>query len=1322
MLSYLNAFRSKIMLYRTMMDLQETIEAYKRSELTQNDISLKKDHESIQKSPIFLKKVPLNSIYTKTLQNDSSIKSGLTSLNEDNFKQRTLPFNLSCTVKKNDHLNNLSKYEGISKQDLIYSKITVKEKNNRKIPENNFEVCVHEKTPSKFLNFSNRLYDSPLLQGNISMESQLSTSKNPWRNRLSGFSPPSKRKNAALESSENADSMVFVGTEASVDSVDIFSTTTKKQKILQPNFNQVNTPLVTVEKNSKDSLKFSQKKMNVIDQNDGGVGLLFSGLEKVRREREELEKELNIKNTELLQTNSQLLSIKQKTKDVKSRFFGFQKFLDGLGRDHNSLHKEIIKWSNEIKSFQTDIIKSRESLQAIIHQCEVLTHQGRLNSKVHKQLGEVKEELVKQNMYRKSLQEKHFKDATLLAEERDKVRFLEKQLISERKEKDNQYNKFLKEHEFFERLLQNFYEETQKNENTLKDMFTRWSDEIKTLEHKILHEISLNFHAESNIFDPFLKEIQEEWQKYSKESLSIYSDIKNFHSNIFSSNNKRIEELENSIKQLNIAIKEKKYDSAKKTDDFVELIKSFQLEMEQLKVHFEKFRIDFEKPFYLKDNDNNGNYLNKFQDIKEISEKLKISEKNYEQLSSENIKLQNIIEGIKQELKVSKDECDSLTNKLKNLGNSNSLFMNFSNNSELKKQYEKEIAEYERRVLKLKETEQAKFDNIIKSKDNKINKLEKEILTLKSLNNNDKNNIEDDKLFSKEKLVYMAGLEKAELIEKVAYQNNIINSLKFEITKLLNKNNFSDDINKDPQKNQIFQSSNRIIHQTPGKSSNPTKININTPIHLVSQIISPPSENEIKRIQSNSLEHLNSTNKTNFRLMKSIENSLRDEIITDNIKSLNDGLISTFTEISENFLISNQDHSLLEKFDSPLVFFDNSTDTQHKNHGSSQLVLQSSTSSEKENKGNIIDDNNISEIYQDKNIKPTSQYAPLDANTLKSIENGSSRKKNQDKQKASKKAQFEYSSNNANFWLTEQLENSTDQKSYSTRSITNTYKKKKNGSNLIRESFGDARGRETYFFSYGTNGYDIDEYSSSKSNLLLLMLLYLLINIEIVDLLAPAADRIQKINGGFLIFSIILIFFSFPPMIGREIATILIGFVYGYVGFIIVLISFIIGETLVFLSFRHFCHAQAIQFRNKYKNSYGVFVKIIEERKITMMFLISLSAIPSHFSTPLFATINSISYYSWLLVVIPCSIKHIIPVYVGILFRHNKTSIASTIVLIFSIVITLVFFTLICLRYQDIKKNIIFLNPVSEELIQNKYFDFSSSFEYEDLDLENFRN
>ncbi|KAG5438278.1 hypothetical protein PCANB_002765 [Pneumocystis canis] len=1032
-----------------MKDLQETIEqAYKHSEQHQNDSCLKNKKESTEKSPIFVKKVPLNSIYSQITQHNSLIKTGSDSLNQENSKQRTLPPNLLDIMKKHDSSMTSFKHEDILKQDLIYNKpLSAKEKNNKKIPENNFEICIPEKTPSKFLNFNNRLHNSPLLQTNTSMESQLSISnKNPWRNRLSEFSPPAKRKKPVSESHENADCIIFADSESPfIDATDIFSNTIKKQKILQPNLNRANTPLVNINNISKDSTKPNQKKINSLDQNNGGVGLLFSGLEKIRREREELERELNIKNAELSRTNSELLSIKQKTKDIKSRFFGFQKYLDGLGRDHNSLHKEIIKWSNEIKSFQTDIIKSRESLQGIIHQCDVLTHQGKLNSKVHKQLGEVKEELVKQNMYAKSLQEKYSKDAVLLVEERNKVRFLENQLANERKEKDEQCNRFLKEQEVFEKLLQDFHEETQKSENTLKNMFSLWSNEVKTMEHRILHEISFNFQAGPNVFTPLLKEIQEKWGEYSKESLSIYSDIKNFHSSILSFKNKRIEDLEKELKQANTLIEEKgKHEYIKKMDDFAQLIKPLCLEIEDLKLQLENSKTDFKKSLYLKNHDtNNENCLRKSSNIKEICE-VKITEKKHEHISDENIKLQNILKDIKQELKLSKDECDSLKSKLKNLENSNSLFIDSVNNIELKKQYEKEIAEHERRALKLKETEQAKFDNIIKSKDNKINKLEKEISALKSFSNDKINIKENDKIPSKEKLVSMIGQEKAELIEKITEQDNIINSLKFEMEKLLNTTGFLNNTNKDPPKTRIPQSTNRIIHQTPGKSDNISKITTATPTHLVSQIISPPSENKIKKLYSNSLEYLNNENsKLKSKLSKDIKDYLRVETITDNIDLLNNNPTSTFSNVSENIILSNTDELSMEKSNPSLILLNDNIDIQNEIITSTQSPLQSIISLEKEDKKNVRNHGTYKDYAKDEGIEAISLSECLSTNTydLKNIKNGSLKKK-QDKQKSFKKPSIECTNNDSNFWLNAEIDNSTEQKSYPTRSITNTYKRK----------------------------------------------------------------------------------------------------------------------------------------------------------------------------------------------------------------------------------------------------------------------------------------
>lgn len=653
-----------------MKDIQETSEqAHKHFELFKNDISLKNNHQIVDKNPIFLKKMLLNPIYAKTIQHGTLLKTGTNPLNDDDSRKRTLPFNLSSAKKKHNLPETLFKHDDTSKQDSIY-KILSKEKNSKKNLENAFEVCIREKNSSKFLNINNNLHNY-LSQTGASIDSQLSISnKNPWRNKLPEFSPPTKRKKASQESHENEDSVIFTGSEnAFTDSTDTFSNATKKQKILQLNFNHTNTSIPN--STPKDSVKLNQRKNNNLDQNNGGVSLLFSGLEKIRREREELEKELNIKNAELLHTNSELLSVRQKTKDVKFKFSEFQKFLDGLARDHNSLHKEIIKWSNEIKSFQMDIIKSRESLQGIINQSEILTNQGKFNFKLQKKLSEIKEELLKQNIYRKNLQEKYSKDADLLAEERDKVRILENQLINEREEKDNQRNKFLKEQEIVEKLFHNFHEESQKNENILKNMFSLWTNEARAIEHNILHEINSNFQIGPNILDPFKKIIQENLEKYSKEYLSVYSDIKSVHSNILSFN-KRIEELDKGLKETNILIKDKeKHSYIEKIKDFIELIQPFRLEIGELRSQLGNYETNFKKELHL-----NEDHSDKFLNIQ------KISEKNYEQVFNENIMLKNILEDTKRELKSTKDECDFLKNKLKNLESSDSLFLDSAKNIE----------------------------------------------------------------------------------------------------------------------------------------------------------------------------------------------------------------------------------------------------------------------------------------------------------------------------------------------------------------------------------------------------------------------------------------------------------------------------------------------------------------------------------------------------------------------------------------------------------------------------------------------------------------
>lgn len=113
----------------------------------------------------------------------------------------------------------------------------------------------------------------------------------------------------------------------------------------------------------------------------------------------------------------------------------------------------------------------------------------------------------------------------------------------------------------------------------------------------------------------------------------------------------------------------------------------------------------------------------------------------------------------------------------------------------------------------------------------------------------------------------------------------------------------------------------------------------------------------------------------------------------------------------------------------------------------------------------------------------------------------------------------------------------------------------------------------------------------------------------------------------------------------------LTGFVWNIpVAFLLVATGSIAGESLLFLSFRHFFHSRIVQFRKEHEENYGTIVQVINQHKRWMVFLIRLSAIPvysfyfqaknqGHFSTPLFASIDEIEYREWLYMVIATSWK-----------------------------------------------------------------------------------
>ena len=89
----------------------------------------------------------------------------------------------------------------------------------------------------------------------------------------------------------------------------------------------------------------------------------------------------------------------------------------------------------------------------------------------------------------------------------------------------------------------------------------------------------------------------------------------------------------------------------------------------------------------------------------------------------------------------------------------------------------------------------------------------------------------------------------------------------------------------------------------------------------------------------------------------------------------------------------------------------------------------------------------------------------------------------------------------------------------------------------------------------------------------------------------------------------------------------LTGFVWSLpVAFLLVVTGSILGESLLFLSFRHFLHDRIVLFRKEHEENYGTMVQVINQHKRWMVFLIRLSAIPvwTHYLTYL----------------IPCSLRN----------------------------------------------------------------------------------
>lgn len=205
--------------------------------------------------------------------------------------------------------------------------------------------------------------------------------------------------------------------------------------------------------------------------------------------------------------------------------------------------------------------------------------------------------------------------------------------------------------------------------------------------------------------------------------------------------------------------------------------------------------------------------------------------------------------------------------------------------------------------------------------------------------------------------------------------------------------------------------------------------------------------------------------------------------------------------------------------------------------------------------------------------------------------------------------------------------------------------------------------------------------SSIAGTFFLILLISAIFHTRIINWAKPLAEKYTQRPGGFLVPSILLMLVSIPPLFGHELISFLTGFVYGNLGFLIVVFSITLGESLLFLSFRHLFTGKIATFREQYKD-YDIFVRVIEEGGAYMIFAIRCSAIPSHFSTPLFASIEAIEYKTWLICCLASSFSLYPPVYFGWLLKRGESSKATPWLLTFGFSITLLVGLYIWAQYR----------------------------------------
>ncbi|KAK3936041.1 snare associated Golgi protein-domain-containing protein [Diplogelasinospora grovesii] len=191
---------------------------------------------------------------------------------------------------------------------------------------------------------------------------------------------------------------------------------------------------------------------------------------------------------------------------------------------------------------------------------------------------------------------------------------------------------------------------------------------------------------------------------------------------------------------------------------------------------------------------------------------------------------------------------------------------------------------------------------------------------------------------------------------------------------------------------------------------------------------------------------------------------------------------------------------------------------------------------------------------------------------------------------------------------------------------------------------------------------------------------------QVVAYLRPFSEKVRDLPAGWLIPIAILIVISFPPLFGHEIVALLCGVVYGlWIGFGIVAAGTFIGEVGTWFAFMSLLRRKAEKLERTNLN-YGALARLTRDGGFWIVMVIRFSAIPSHFSTAVFATCG-VNFWSFAIATFLTLPKQIFLVYLGVLLLQSKPdNSAKNIIFGVAFAVTIVMAFYIWYKMRGIKK------------------------------------